>query len=325
MRHTTVVELSGERCVGEGEDVTYQHEGQVDLRERDFAADLAGRWTVAEFSARLEALELDRDAPLDQVSRDYRRWAFESAALDLALRQGGLGLADAVGRTAAPVTFVVSLGLGSPPSIAPLRAILERAPATRFKIDFGESWNAATVAELATIQEHVATVDLKAQYRQGDFTGPTPNAELYLALAEALPGAWLEDPPKTGFAADALESHQDRVTWDAVLHRLADVISLPHEPRCINVKPSRFGTVEELCRVLDHCTERGIRCYGGGQFELGPGRLQNQELAALFYPDGANDVAPAAVNEATLPDSFPTSPLAIRSSSPGFGAAGSGG
>ena len=37
--------------------------------------------------------------------------------------------------------------------------------------------------------------------------------------------------------------------------------------------------------------------YGGGQYELGPGRLQIQRLASVFYPDGPNDVAPSAYNE----------------------------
>ena len=32
--------------------------------------------------------------------------------------------------------------------------------------------------------------------------------------------------------------------------------------------------------------------YGGGQFELGPGRGQIQYLASVFHPDGPNDVAP---------------------------------
>ena len=42
-----------------------------------------------------------------------RRWGFESAALDLALRQNGLSLAEALGRELAPLSYVVSLGLGS--------------------------------------------------------------------------------------------------------------------------------------------------------------------------------------------------------------------
>ena len=48
-------------------------------------------------------------APEHDAWRNYRRWGFESAALDLALRQAGRPLADALGREARPVTFVFSL------------------------------------------------------------------------------------------------------------------------------------------------------------------------------------------------------------------------
>ena len=44
----------------------------------------------------------------EELAEGYRRWAFESAALDLALRQNGLGLGDALGRAERPVRFVVS-------------------------------------------------------------------------------------------------------------------------------------------------------------------------------------------------------------------------
>ena len=63
------------------------------------------------------------------VSRLYRRWAFESAALDLALRQAGTSLAAALGREARPVTFVVSLRLGEPATLEPVTRRLERYPA----------------------------------------------------------------------------------------------------------------------------------------------------------------------------------------------------
>ena len=62
-----------------------------------------------EFSTLLGLADLFPVEPIRDSARDYRRWAFESAALDLALRQNGLSLQDAVGRAAQPVTFVVSM------------------------------------------------------------------------------------------------------------------------------------------------------------------------------------------------------------------------
>ena len=62
------------------------------------------------------------------------------------------------------------------------------------------------------------------------------------------------------------------------------------------MKPSRFGSIERLFAAYDYCEARGIGAYGGGQWELGPGRGHIQLLAALFHPDTPNDVAPREFN-----------------------------
>ena len=58
--------------------------------------------------------------------------------------------------------------------------------------------------------------------------------------------------------------------------------------------------------------------YGGGQFELGPGRDHVQYLASLFHPDECNDVAPRAYNEVDLPAELPKSPLSPQTADSGF-------
>ena len=78
----------------------------------------------------------------------------------------------------------------------------------------------------------------------------------------------------------------------------------------MNVKPSRFGSVERLFAAYDYCEANGIGAYGGGQWELGPGRGQIQLLAALFHPDMPNDVAPRDYNLGPRPG-LPTSPLEL--------------
>ena len=83
------------------------------------------------------------------------------------------------------------------------------------------------------------------------------------------------------------------------------------------MKPSRFGSVERLFAAYDYCDERAIGAYGGGQWELGPGRGQIQLLAALFHPGTPNDVAPREFNlepRAGLPES----PLAVGQRETGF-------
>ena len=154
-------------------------------------------------------------------------------------------------------------------------------------------------------------VDLKGHYR-GEFRGPAANADQYRWIAEQLPSAWLEDPELNDATDPVLRSFRDRITWDAVLHSVADLVALPFEPRCVNVKPSRFGFVSELMRFYEYCEHRNIAMYGGGQFELGAGRGQIQRLASLFHPDAPNDVAPSAFNDAELRFGLAVQPVAAN-------------
>ena len=106
-----------------------------------------------------------------------------------------------------------------------------------------------------------------------------------------------------------LAPHRERVTWDAPIHSVADVEALAWPPRVLNSKPSRFGRLREVLAFYDHCAANGIALYGGGMFELGPGRGQIQYLASLFHPDGPNDVAPRAYNDPEPRAGLPSSPL----------------
>jgi hypothetical protein len=75
--------------------------------------------------------------------------------------------------------------------------------------------------------------------------------------------------------------------------------------------------VERLFAADDFCEERQIGAYGGGQWELGPGRGQIQLLAALFHPDTPNDVAPREFNLQPRPG-LPESPLDVEPRETGF-------
>jgi hypothetical protein len=291
-RRTTVFRLFGGGEEGVGEDVTYEeeHHGDVTL------PDTAGEHTLDSFSA------LVADAP------GYRRWGLESAALDLALRQAGLSLAEAVGREPSPVTFVVSRN--NP------QEWLAVEPGLRFKLDASDKWTDELVAELAATGR-VDVVDLKGLY-EGEWVDATPSADLYGRVARAFPDAWLEDARLNDQTRPALAEHLDRLTWDFPIHSVADVDALEHPPRCLNSKPSRFGSVRNLFDFYDACAERGILVYGGGQFELGPGRGQIQHVASLFHPDTPNDVAPKAYNEGEPRPGLPQSPLPPPPGEPGF-------
>lgn len=318
LRRTTVVRLRGRGEEGIGEDVTYAADEHERLQARGSDLPLAGSWTVHSFSEHLGRLALFEEEPEQRAYLDYRRWAFESAALDLALRQAGRSLGDVLGRKPQPVVFVVSMGLGSPPSTERLDAWLELYPSLRFKLDATTEWDDELVARLAATRA-VDSVDLKGQYR-GTVVDAPPDAALYRRVAEGLPEAWLEDPGLTEETIPILAEHADRVTWDAIIHSVDDIASLPWPPRTVNVKPSRFGTVERLFATYDYCAEQEIGAYGGGQWELGPGRGQIQLLAALFHPSTPNDVAPREFNLAPRPG-LPTSPLTVTPRATGFLAA----
>jgi hypothetical protein len=304
-RVTTTVVLHGGGETGQGEDVTYTAGDHDDFPAHEM---LAGTWTLHEYSRRLDEIVLFEREPQMEASNDYRRWAFESAALDLALRQAGLSLAEAAARSYRPVRFVAS-------TRADVAAYLALNPELEFKLDAEEDWDDALVAQLAAT-DRVRVVDFKAYYR-GTSVDLAPDAALYRRVAGAFPEAVLEDAWLEGDCGAALGDAQERLSFDAPIHSWGDVESLSIEPRWLNIKPSRFGTLQRLCECIDECEERGIAMYGGGQFELGPGRIQIQKLASVFYPDGPNDVAPSEYNEGPARPGLATSPLPAPEG-PGF-------
>jgi hypothetical protein len=315
-RLSTVIRLKGGGEEGIGEDVTYDALDHVALQEAGPVLDLAGSRTLGEYGELVAALDLFPAEPEREVSRLYRRWAFESAALDLALRQAGRSLAEALDREPRPVTFVVSMRLGDPPTIEPLRRRLELYPTLRFKLDPTSKWTDELIAELVETGV-VDSVDFKGFYKGTPVDQPA-DPDLYKRVAEAFPDAWIEDPALTDETRAVLAGHEDRITWDAPIHSIADIEALPFPPKMVNVKPSRFGGVEALFDCYDYLADRGIRAYGGGQFELGPGRGQIQYLASIFHPDTPNDVAPSGYNEPALPAGLPSSPLEPAASATGF-------
>ncbi|MDJ1432419.1 hypothetical protein [Halostagnicola sp. A-GB9-2] len=323
-RVTTLFSLSGpgengQVRTGEGEDVTYETEEHRALVDAELPA-LSGEYTIDSFSARLGDVDLfPAGAPDREEFRNYRQWGLESAALDLALQQAETDLASALGRSFDPVRFVTSTRLGDPPSTDRLEKLRERVPGVEFKLDPTPEWDDAVVEAVAETVP-VRILDLKGQYEGTDVDVPA-DPELYRRVLEAFPDAVIEDPALTEetdgiFADPAIRS---RVSWDAPIHGLEDVEALPWEPDWLNIKPSRFGSLESVLETIAFCEDREIRMYGGGQFELGVGRTQIQTLASLFYPETPNDVAPRAYNVPEIADQLPASPLEIPSEGAGFG------
>jgi hypothetical protein len=95
LRRTEVV-LAGAGEEGRGEDIDYDPDVQLRFQRDGGKLPFAGEHTLESFSL------------LQAGQPEYRRWAYESAALDLALRQAGTSLGERIGREARPLTFVVS-------------------------------------------------------------------------------------------------------------------------------------------------------------------------------------------------------------------------
>ncbi len=315
-RLSTVVHMRGAGLEGLGEDVTYDAEDHQILQQTGPVLPLAGRYTIASFSAHLAGLDLFAETPQREVSRRYRTWAYESAALDLALGQASQTLHGALGLTPEPVRFVVSLRLGEPPTMKPLLARLGPYPSLRFKLDPTSSWDEQLIGELVQTRA-VDSVDFKGLY-EGSIVDQGADPVLYRRVVEAFPEAWIEDPKLTAETDAVLADHRGRFSWDANIHSIADIESLPYPPRMVNIKPSRLGGLKNLLDAYDYCAERGIGNYGGGQFELGVGRGQNQYLASIFHADAPNDVAPTGYNLPDPPAGLPDSPLAPAPAARGF-------
>jgi len=295
-RVTTLVVLSGGGQEGRGEDVTYTAEDH----EWFPSLEAPGASSLGAFSASLDGLALFAGEPAMAASRDYRRWAFESAALDLALRQAGISLGEAVEREYRPVRFVVS-------TRGDAFAWLAAAPELELKLDPEPEWDSAFMERLAATGR-VRVLDLKAYYR-GTVVDLEPDPALYRRVVELFPDVVIEDASLDGECGDVLSGQEKRLSFDAPIHSVDDVRALSIEPGWMNIKPSRFGTVERLLECIEYCDANGIRLYGGGQFELDVGRRQIQALASLFYPDGPNDVAPSEYNAGGPRAGLPQSPL----------------
>jgi hypothetical protein len=314
-RTTTIVSLHGDGETGRGEDVTYENEAHHALKDASAESPfpLTGEFTVDTFSDRLSETDLFHgDEPGQSVFRNYRRWAFESAALDLALKQAGTNLAACLDREYDPVRFVVSTRLEEPPKGDRVVEWLERDPTLEFKLDPTSDWTDETVERLAETKA-VRVLDLKGQYH-GTEVDQSADPELYELVINAFPDALVEDPELNDETRPLFDEHKNRVSWDYPIRSVETVEDLPWQPDWLNIKPSRFGSVQSVFDTIDYCMENGIEMYGGGQFELSVGRGQIQALASLFYPESPNDVAPRGYNSPEPSDDLPKSPLMPSSS-----------
>lgn len=303
---TTHLRLRGRGEEGIGEQVGLP-ETQESLRASDYP--LTGEWaTLADFVAHVDAIDMWPEPPEYELERNWRRWTFESAALDLALRQAATSLPEVLGRTPQPVTFVTSFGLGDPPDIDKVANRRAMHPTVGFKLDVAPSWTQEIMERVAAV-EGVSTIDFKGQYGLEVEDEAALLAMYERTLATFSEGVF-EDPHDYPAVLELLAPIADRVSYDAPITSVESIGATPiGEVRIVNVKPCRVGSLRELSRLYEHCESAGIQMYNGGMGELGVGRGQAQLLASLFHPGAPNDIAPSDYNLEDPPPRLPPSPL----------------
>ena len=236
------------------------------------------------------------------MARRWRNWAYESAALDLALRQAGLSLADAVGRSVRPLRFVNSLGLGDPPSVATIARRVERYPSIGFKLDAAPSWTASIVEELAglrCVRDGRLQGPLRAPGRgRGRAGRDVPRG------AGRVPGRTARGPARAARVEALLAPVRDRVSLDAPIRAPADVGA----PRTINVKPSRIGGLRPLFALYERCdgerrrdvwgrdgrARRGPRPDRAARGAVPPGRAQRRRAVGVQRPRAGRTALPSS-------------------------------
>jgi L-alanine-DL-glutamate epimerase-like enolase superfamily enzyme len=293
-RPSSIVQVYGRGAVGSGEHVAFS-----DAEQRAFGASIA-TWFQGDGARTQRCVG---DAIGTELTR-YGRAALEAALIDLALRQAGLSLADLTGVREAPLRFVVSLAADPRPLTA-----IARVRATGFsgdlKIDVDPSWDDATLAALAA-DSSIVIFDFKGK------------AELALGkrLAALSHHALFEDPPS------GLEAFRESrlISRDASVPDAFEVLSARARGEAVNLKAPRMGGPLEVLRALENATappgDRAL-AYLGGMFEVGVGRQQARQLAALYCPNGPNDLAPNRSEGAAT--TREDSPVLVRFARAGFG------
>ena len=251
-----------------------------------------------------------------EASRDYRRWAFESAALDLALRQAGRSLAEAVGREARPVTFVSSMRLGEPAfdrPVAPLaRDVSNAAVQARPDERLGRRADRRARGDRAPSTPSTSRGSTRARSstsrRTRRSTGVSPRRSRRLDRG---PGGHRRDAADPGAACRS--DHLGRADPLRRGHRGA-----PWPPRTINIKPSRFGSVRRLFDAYDYCATSGMPRTAAASGSSARAAGTSSTSLRCFTPTRRTTSPPAATTPAEPPPGLPESPLEPSPDSTGF-------
>ena len=297
--------LRGDGQEGIGEDVVYDVLDHIAHRDAGPVLDLTGPATLGEACALLGELDLFAGAPPErEPSRHYRRWAYESAALDLALRQSGLALWEVVERDPEPLRFVCSTRLASfgddaKSTTEPIRKRLDKYPALEFKLDPENDWDAELIAEIAELAP-VRVLDLKGHLPRARRSTSRPTPSSTARSPRRSPRPTSRTPTSTPRRRAVLEPHADRVTWDAPLHSLADVKEMAPQGDQLEALAVRLaaGAARDL-RVLRRAT--GSRSTAAARASSSAGAARSSTWRRCFTTTRRTTSRPRATTTRRCP------------------------
>ena len=215
------------------------------------------------------------------------------------------------GASRRPIRFVSSTRAAS------LDDWLELYPTLRFKLDPTPDWTDEFTRALAD-RGDVDVVDLKGAYH-GTVGRQPPDPELYRRVAEAFPEAWIEDPaldagdrrraraaprPHHLGRADPLLGGRRGAAVHAALPQLASRRASGRSSGCSSSTTAAPST--------------GSRSTAAASSSSASAAARSRLLAALFHPDGPNDVAPGGYNSPEPEPGLPVSPLTPNVEPGGF-------
>ena len=186
-------------------------------------------------------------------------------------------------------------------------------PDLRFKLDPTNDWDDELIAELVETGA-VDSLDLKGFYK--GTAGRRRDRPRALREADrGLPRRLARGPRRQ--RRDPAAARAGRATGSPGTRRST---RSPTSRRCpgrremVNIKPSRFGGLRDLCATYDYCDERGIGAYGGGQWELGVGPRPDPVPRLALPSRHAQRHRPARLQRprAGAEPGLPTSPLEPR-------------
>ena len=319
LRKSTLIHLSGGGEQGTGEDVTYDAPDHDVLRAAGprCRSPASGR---SPRSASTSRAWTRPEPPQREPSRNYRVWAYESAALDLALRQSSTSLHRRSWAASRDRSRSSARCGSTTPRRRPTSAASPSASSATRRCASNSTRRRTGTSDVITAlidSGSVDSFDFKGLY-EGTVVDAPRRSRLLPADRRDVPGR-LDGGPQAdpgdrrGAAPAPRPDHLGRQHPRRRRRRRTPVRAADGQRQALALRTAARAVpdVRHLCGARDrHVRRRAVRAR--------PGRGHIQLLASIFHPDTPNDVAPSGYNLVPPPDGLPASPLPVAAHETGL-------